>query len=201
LLDAPDAALVMSTVNALAAKTDAADDRPIEARRADAFVAMFTGAPSVSGLPQAHRSPAQIQVTVPATTLLGLTDTPGELAGYGPITAEVARRIAAHGTWRRLLTDPVSGSCSTRPADLRPPHNWPRSSSPAIGPAASPAATNPPGDATSTTANPGEPAALPARTTSARSAGGTIAPRTPALDPDPPPRRIHHLDQLHRQAL
>ncbi|HEX2498583.1 MAG TPA: DUF222 domain-containing protein [Actinomycetes bacterium] len=109
LLDAPDAALVMYTVNALAAKTDTTDDRPIEARRADAFVAVFTGALSVPGLPQAQRSPAQIQVTVPATTLLGLTDIPGELAGYGPITAEVARRIAAHGTWRRLLTDPASG--------------------------------------------------------------------------------------------
>ena len=109
LLDAPDAALVMSTVNALAAKIDTADDRPIEARRADAFVAVFAAAPAVPGLPQAQQSPAQIQVTVPASTLLGLTDTPADLAGYGPITAEVARRIAANGTWRRLLTDPVSG--------------------------------------------------------------------------------------------
>ena len=109
LLDAPDAALVMSTINALAAKTDPADDRPIEARRADAFVTVCAGTTSGPGLSQAQRSIAQIQVTVPATTLLGLTDTPGELAGYGPITAEVARRIAAHGTWRRLLTDPGSG--------------------------------------------------------------------------------------------
>lgn len=32
------------------------------------------------------------------------------LAGYGPITAEVARALAAGGTWRRLVTDPVSGT-------------------------------------------------------------------------------------------
>ena len=41
--------------------------------------------------------------------LLGLDDQPGELAGYGPIPADVARELAADGTWRRLLTDPVTG--------------------------------------------------------------------------------------------
>ena len=50
-----------------------------------------------------------IHVTVSVETLLGLRDDPGELAGYGPITAQVARRIAAEGTWRRLLTDPRTG--------------------------------------------------------------------------------------------
>jgi hypothetical protein len=40
---------------------------------------------------------------------MGLDDQPGELAGYGPIPADVARDIAAGGTWKRLLTDPVSG--------------------------------------------------------------------------------------------
>jgi hypothetical protein len=36
-----------------------------------------------------------------------LDDQPGELDGYGPITAAMARRIAADptATWRRLLTD------------------------------------------------------------------------------------------------
>jgi hypothetical protein len=42
--------------------------------------------------------------------LLGLDEQPGELAGYGPIPAPLAREIAAQGTWRRLLTDPVSGT-------------------------------------------------------------------------------------------
>lgn len=53
---------------------------------------------------------AQVQVTVGIGTLLGLDDRPAELAGYGPIGADVARRIAVDGTWRRLLTDPVSGA-------------------------------------------------------------------------------------------
>ena len=56
-----------------------------------------------------HGRRPQIQVTVAASTLLGLDELPGELAGYGPITAQTARRIAADGTWRRVLTDPRTG--------------------------------------------------------------------------------------------
>lgn len=42
--------------------------------------------------------------------LMGLDEAPGELCGYGPIPAGLAREIAAEGTWRRLLTDPRSGT-------------------------------------------------------------------------------------------
>ncbi|MBV9141971.1 MAG: DUF222 domain-containing protein [Pseudonocardiales bacterium] len=63
-----------------------------------------------------------IRVTIPYTALLGADELPGELAGYGPIPAAVARDLAAGGTWRRTLTDPASG----RPVDYgttryRPP--------------------------------------------------------------------------------
>ena len=50
-----------------------------------------------------------MNVTMAYTTLIGADDQPAHLEGYGPIGAEVARRIAAHGVWRRLLTDPASG--------------------------------------------------------------------------------------------
>ncbi|RPF21523.1 HNH endonuclease signature motif containing protein [Myceligenerans xiligouense] len=54
--------------------------------------------------------PATVHVTVPATVLLDPADmTPGILDGIGPVPADDAARIAADGTWRRLLTDPVSG--------------------------------------------------------------------------------------------
>jgi hypothetical protein len=48
---------------------------------------------------------------VSADTLLGLDDEPADLAGYGSITAQTARRLAADAsaTWRRLLTDPDTG--------------------------------------------------------------------------------------------
>jgi Domain of unknown function (DUF222)/HNH endonuclease len=71
-----------------------------------------TGAGSsvVTSPVSAHRP--LIHVTVPITTLMGMDDEPGELAGYGPIPAPVARQLAAdpRGTWRRLLTDPVAGT-------------------------------------------------------------------------------------------
>ncbi|WP_427017676.1 DUF222 domain-containing protein [Pseudarthrobacter sp. P1] len=52
----------------------------------------------------------QILVTVPALALLGLTDEPAELEGYGPIPASIARDLAAGApSFLRLLTDPVTG--------------------------------------------------------------------------------------------
>jgi Domain of unknown function (DUF222) len=51
-----------------------------------------------------------VSVIVPITMLLGLDEQPGELVGHGPIPADLAREIAAEGAWRRLLTDPASGS-------------------------------------------------------------------------------------------
>lgn len=56
-----------------------------------------------------HGRPATVHVTVPVTSLLGTSDEPGFLDGYGPITAEAARTVAADATWRRLLTDPKDG--------------------------------------------------------------------------------------------
>lgn len=51
----------------------------------------------------------RIRVTVPATMLLGLDDSPGQLDGYGPIPADVAAQVATDATWHRLVTDPVTG--------------------------------------------------------------------------------------------
>jgi len=47
---------------------------------------------------------------LPLGTALGLSDAPAELAGYGPIPADLARELAADATWRRILTDPVTGA-------------------------------------------------------------------------------------------
>ncbi len=52
----------------------------------------------------------QIRVTVALSTLLGLDDCPADLTGYGPITAEAALALARDGTWRRIVTDPLSGA-------------------------------------------------------------------------------------------
>ncbi|GAA3232834.1 HNH endonuclease signature motif containing protein [Pseudonocardia petroleophila] len=51
-----------------------------------------------------------VHVVVPFSTLTGAEHQPCELAGYGPIPADLARRIAADAVWKRLVTDPLSGA-------------------------------------------------------------------------------------------
>ena len=51
-----------------------------------------------------------IQVVIPHSTLIGADDQPAELVGHGPIPASLAREVAADGVWRRLVTDPLSGT-------------------------------------------------------------------------------------------
>ncbi len=58
----------------------------------------------------------EVQVTIAATTLLGLDEAPAHLTGHGPIPAPLAREIAGDATWRRLITDPVSGQLHERTA-------------------------------------------------------------------------------------
>ncbi len=53
----------------------------------------------------------KVYVTVPVLTLLGHSDQPAELDGYGPIDAETARRLAAHApSFHRILTHPETGA-------------------------------------------------------------------------------------------
>lgn len=57
-----------------------------------------------------RRAGAQVWLTVPASTLLGVDAGPAELHGYGPVHAVQARALAADGVWRRVVTDPLSGA-------------------------------------------------------------------------------------------
>ena len=67
------------------------------------------GTPSSTGTSGRQRRAAQAVITMDLATYLGLNDRPGELSGYGPITAETARRIADDAALRRLVTDPLTG--------------------------------------------------------------------------------------------
>ncbi|MBT2248720.1 DUF222 domain-containing protein [Arthrobacter sp. BHU FT2] len=55
---------------------------------------------------------ADVLVTVPVFTLLGLTDEPADLDGYGPIPAAMARTLVANGatSFYRVLVDPRDGA-------------------------------------------------------------------------------------------
>jgi hypothetical protein len=64
----------------------------------------------------------RVDVTVALSTLMGLDELPGEVAGLGPIPAEQARALAAGGVWRRLVTDPLTGAVlDVGRARYRPP--------------------------------------------------------------------------------
>lgn len=137
-LTADGLATVRAVLDAAAAtrKQTPGQTRSTDQLRADALVELasrslatgWLGGPTGRGLrlgtTQGHRP--RIHVTVPYSTLIGLDDHPGELTGYGPIPAPIARRIAAGGVWRRLLTDPATGALLDYgrttyhpPADLR----------------------------------------------------------------------------------
>jgi Domain of unknown function (DUF222) len=77
--------------------------------RADVLADMAYTVLARDDLPRNHRRRPHIQITLAASTALGLDDHYAELAGYGPITAQAARKIAADATWRRLLTHPTTG--------------------------------------------------------------------------------------------
>ena len=130
LLPADNAALLKATLDAMAhhpIHRSGGDPRTADQRRADALTdlarikltdpalagsgsggAGLAGAGLAGGgLAGGHGQRPAVQVTIAASTLMGLDDQPCELDGYGPITATMARRIAADptATWRRLLTD------------------------------------------------------------------------------------------------
>ena len=69
-----------------------------------------TGAGIDTGLSSSIR--AQVLVTVPVFSLMGLTDDPAMLDGYGPIPPSMARKLAANGaaSFYRVLVDPRDGA-------------------------------------------------------------------------------------------
>ena len=125
--DPRDILAVWKALTQLAGPADAADPRPLGARRVDALLGLCLGAASEgeaaqSGpdagsapdggprTPPPARPPVEVQVVVELATLLGLADDPAELRGHGPIPAGILREWLTDATaWRRLVTDPVTG--------------------------------------------------------------------------------------------
>jgi hypothetical protein len=64
-----------------------------------------------------------VQITVAATTLLGLDDQPAELAGYGPVPASMTIRLSEDptGTWTRLITDDAGRLLDYEARTYKPP--------------------------------------------------------------------------------
>jgi hypothetical protein len=66
-------------------------------------------APARRGCTRSSGRPgAEVRITIPASTLLGLDDQPAHLDGHGPIDAVQARALAIGGIWQRVVTDPLT---------------------------------------------------------------------------------------------
>jgi hypothetical protein len=107
------AAAADERLDALArAAKQAGDRRPMDQIRADIYLALITG--TWQGPAPIHRR-GVVELTADLPTLLGLADHTAELAGWGPVIADIARQIAAEQTavvgtvWRFSITDPLTG--------------------------------------------------------------------------------------------
>ncbi|MGK3954692.1 DUF222 domain-containing protein [Arthrobacter sp. R4] len=89
----------------------AADDTSVDVSTADGGPAdVLPGNDLMAG--RVPSPAAQVLVTVPVFALMGLTDEPATLDGYGPIPASMARNLVADGagSFHRVLTDPRNGA-------------------------------------------------------------------------------------------
>ncbi|MCZ4556199.1 DUF222 domain-containing protein [Rhodococcus maanshanensis] len=115
-----EAEQVMQLVTEFAATVCPHDKRGKRCRLVDAVLAMMHGEPYLrcscdrtdcaqagrAALP-GRRAPLT-QITMDVATLVGLLSEPAYLHGHGLIDPELARRLAADGTWQALLTEALN---------------------------------------------------------------------------------------------
>lgn len=94
------------------------DTRTVDQIRADLLADMvLAGAPAVDPV-KSELAPnglgsirANVEITIPVTTLTGVTEGGAELDGRSPVDAETARKLAGGVPgWDRVMTDPVTGT-------------------------------------------------------------------------------------------
>jgi hypothetical protein len=83
----------------------AAEHRTIDQIRADVMMDLLAGK---------HRNTkgGVVDIHVDLTTLTQLSESPGDLAGYGPVVADIARQVTdaqVDAEWRFTITDPTTG--------------------------------------------------------------------------------------------
>jgi hypothetical protein len=80
----------------------AGDGHTLDALRADAFASLLAGT---------KPAPVELRVTIPASVLAGVSNAPGWLHGYGPVTSQHVWELAQQSQfWRRVITDPLTGT-------------------------------------------------------------------------------------------
>ncbi|MCI2959340.1 HNH endonuclease [Agromyces atrinae] len=95
------------------------ETRTLTQLRTDVFIDLLTGSPQTNEPTNPTTAPRRrrrgprptVMITVPALTLLGHTDEPATLDGYGPIPIATARELAGNATsFIRILTHPETGT-------------------------------------------------------------------------------------------
>jgi hypothetical protein len=83
------------------------DHRTIDQLMADLFLDQLLGSGEAG-----EKDPGSVELRVDLETLSGLTEAPGELQGFGPVIADIARQVAReqrHCPWTFAVTDPETG--------------------------------------------------------------------------------------------
>ena len=94
------------------------EERTIDQLRADVYLDLLCGTK--------HNTATRgvVDLRVDLDTLTELTNHPGDLAGYGPVIADIARQIArreTHAEWRSTVTNPDTGQIVTTGTTRRRP--------------------------------------------------------------------------------
>ena len=111
---------MLNALDASCRRKKKGDTRSLDQRRADAFASLVLS--KRAGRSQNIAVPATVHVLVSLETLMGLSDAPGEIEGYGAIDAVQARALGAgpRSIWRRLIIDPHGRLVHADPRTYRP---------------------------------------------------------------------------------
>lgn len=107
-LRAPDADAAWQRADGIARHlaSRADETRTLDQLRADVIADILTGRADPATEPR-----VEVGVLIPMLTLLGLSEEPATLDGYGPIDAKTARQLAGHApSFHRILTHPVTST-------------------------------------------------------------------------------------------
>ncbi|HJQ96066.1 MAG TPA: HNH endonuclease signature motif containing protein [Acidimicrobiia bacterium] len=85
------------------------EDRTMDQLRADLLLELLLGESENQG---GDAKGGSVDLRVDLETLAGLSEAPGELSGFGPVIADIARQVTreqGHCQWRFTVTDPETG--------------------------------------------------------------------------------------------
>ena len=122
------AAAAFDHINAIAKATKAAggEDRTMDQLRADVFADLLAGVdPAATGAVMPAVRKGVVNLHIGLTTLTCLDDYPGEIEGFGPVIADIARETAAQlaetASWRFTVFDDNGETVAEGPLRRRPP--------------------------------------------------------------------------------